>query len=119
MRTRDARRARPSGDRSRRRADGDAHRPAVASADRDLGVFAIKPSGVPYEDLSPEQWDVWRRYNEMNSRELTPGWDACIVHDPQPAAMYQLVPEKAKAWIWRCHIDVSTPNPNARSSRSE
>lgn len=27
----------------------------VSAADRELGVFAIKPSGVPYEDLSPEQ----------------------------------------------------------------
>ncbi|TWJ04536.1 L-ribulose-5-phosphate 4-epimerase [Mucilaginibacter frigoritolerans] len=26
----------------------------VSSADRSLGVFAIKPSGVPYKDLSPE-----------------------------------------------------------------
>src|SRR5664279_546369 len=25
----------------------------VSAADRDLGVFAIKPSGVPYDDLSP------------------------------------------------------------------
>ena len=66
--------------------------------------------GAP-DDLSPEQWDVWRRYNEMNSRELSGGWDVCIVHDPQPAAMYQLVGEKARSWIWRCHIDVSTPNP--------
>ena len=27
----------------------------VSAADRDLGVFAIKPSGVPYDDLSPEK----------------------------------------------------------------
>ncbi|MFB9865409.1 L-ribulose-5-phosphate 4-epimerase [Rufibacter immobilis] len=27
----------------------------VSAADRALGVFAIKPSGVPYEDLSPEK----------------------------------------------------------------
>jgi L-ribulose-5-phosphate 4-epimerase len=27
----------------------------VSAADRDLGVFAIKPSGVPYNDLSPEK----------------------------------------------------------------
>jgi len=27
----------------------------VSAADRDQGVFAIKPSGVPYEDLSPEK----------------------------------------------------------------
>lgn len=26
----------------------------VSAADRDLGVFAIKPSGVPYEELSPD-----------------------------------------------------------------
>jgi trehalose synthase len=66
--------------------------------------------GAP-EDLTEEQWETWHRYNEMNSRELVGGWDACIVHDPQPAAMHGLVPDKAKAWIWRCHIDVSTPNP--------
>ena len=27
----------------------------VSAADRNLAVFAIKPSGVPYEDLSPEK----------------------------------------------------------------
>ena len=27
----------------------------VSAADRELGVFAIKPSGVPYADLSPEK----------------------------------------------------------------
>ena len=27
----------------------------VSAVDRDLGVFAIKPSGVPYEELSPEK----------------------------------------------------------------
>jgi trehalose synthase len=67
--------------------------------------------GAP-RDLTEEEWDVWSRYNEMNARELSRGWDVCIVHDPQPAAVYSLVPEKAKAWVWRCHIDVSTPNPD-------
>ena len=28
----------------------------VSAADRKLGVFAIKPSGVPYEEFSPEKW---------------------------------------------------------------
>jgi L-ribulose-5-phosphate 4-epimerase len=27
----------------------------VSSADRELGVFAIKPSGVPYDELNPEK----------------------------------------------------------------
>jgi trehalose synthase len=34
-----------------------------------------------------------------------------IIHDPQPAAINQLAPHKADNWIWRCHIDLSTPNP--------
>ena len=61
-------------------------------------------------DLGEEQWQTWRQYNQMNARELTDGWDVCIVHDPQPAAMHTLVPEKARRWAWRCHIDLSTPN---------
>ena len=48
----------------------------------------------------------------MNARELSDGWDVCLIHDPQPAALYELVPEKAKGWVWRCHIDLSTPNPD-------
>jgi trehalose synthase len=67
--------------------------------------------GAP-EDLSEEQWETWWRYNEMNARELSRGWDTVIVHDPQPAALYNLVPEKSRHWVWRCHIDLSTPNPD-------
>jgi len=63
------------------------------------------------QDLTPEQWDTWRHYNEMNARELSAGWDVCLVHDPQPAGLFTLVPEKARGWVWRCHIDLSTPNP--------
>jgi trehalose synthase len=63
------------------------------------------------DDLSEEQWATWLRYNEINAKELTDGWDVCLVHDPQPAAVHQLVPEKAAGWVWRCHIDLSTPNP--------
>jgi len=64
------------------------------------------------QDLTEDQWATWAQYNEMNARELSRGWDVCIVHDPQPAALYKLVPEKATGWVWRCHIDVSTPNPD-------
>lgn len=63
------------------------------------------------QDLSQEQWRIWSQYNEMNARELSRDWDVCVVHDPQPAAIMSLVPAKAAAWVWRCHIDVSTPNP--------
>jgi trehalose synthase len=60
--------------------------------------------------LSEEQWDIWRRYNEINAEQLSEGWDICVVHDPQPAAIPALVAGKAGKWVWRCHIDLSTPN---------
>ena len=63
------------------------------------------------QGLSEEQWHTWRRYNEINARQVSDGWDVCIVHDPQPAAVCSLVPEKAGKWVWRCHIDLSNPNP--------
>jgi trehalose synthase len=66
--------------------------------------------GAP-DDLTPEQWATWERFNHMNAHDLSDGWDICLVHDPQPAALHTLVPEKAGGWVWRCHIDLSTPNP--------
>jgi trehalose synthase len=63
------------------------------------------------QGLSEEQWQIWRRYNDINAGQLSEGWDVCIVHDPQPAAVCSMVPEKARRWVWRCHIDLSNPNP--------
>ena len=108
-----ARRA-PLGDRVRRRRLGDPLHARAADARR-------RPRGRVAGDLRPatssspprsscttrsratrrtsreEQWATWRRYNEMNARELSRGWDVCIVHDPQPAAIRAFAPEKARA----------------------
>ena len=65
------------------------------------------------DSLSDEEWDIFARYNDMNAKELSGGWDVIIVHDPQPAAVRQHDPSRSKTWIWRCHIDLSTPNPAA------
>jgi trehalose synthase len=65
------------------------------------------------ESLSDEEWKVFERYNALNATEIDGGWDVIIVHDPQPAAIHRHVPEKASTWVWRCHIDLSTPNPDA------
>ncbi|HEV2950648.1 MAG TPA: glycosyltransferase, partial [Actinomycetota bacterium] len=68
--------------------------------------------GAP-DSLTDEEWEVYFRYNEMNAAEITSGWDVIIVHDPQPAGIRRLVPDKSKRWVWRCHIDLSTPHPDA------
>src|SRR5947209_3346950 len=67
--------------------------------------------GSPH-GLSDEQWETWAHYNRINAEQLSDGWDVCIVHDPQPAAIASLVGDKARQWVWRCHIDLSDPNPD-------
>jgi trehalose synthase len=62
-------------------------------------------------ELTDAEWEIWLRYAKINAEDMSDGWDACVVHDPQPAAMRTIAPEKARGWIWRCHIDLSTPNP--------
>jgi len=39
------------------------------------------------------------------------GEDVIIVHDPQPAALVRARAQSSAPWIWRCHIDLSHPNP--------
>ncbi len=48
----------------------------------------------------------------MNAESLEGDWDYIIVHDPQPVGMKQGAQERGKHWIWRCHIDLSEPNPD-------
>lgn len=36
--------------------------------------------------------------------------DIIIIHDPQPLPMINFYKHKAP-WIWRCHVDMSTPDP--------
>ncbi|MGH2801459.1 MAG: glycosyl transferase family 1, partial [Thermoleophilaceae bacterium] len=65
------------------------------------------------ESLTDQEWKVFERYNALNATEVEGEWDVIIVHDPQPAAIRRHVPDKARMWVWRCHIDLSTPNPEA------
>jgi trehalose synthase len=59
---------------------------------------------------SKEEWKVYDRYSELNARELEGDWDVIIAHDPQAAALRSLCDGRADRWVWRCHIDLSTPN---------
>src|SRR3954469_21134563 len=62
------------------------------------------------DGLSEEQQRIFFEYNRMNAEEFEDGYDFIIVHDPQPAAMIDFLKDSTDArWIWRCHIDLSTP----------
>jgi trehalose synthase len=55
---------------------------------------------------------IFRDYNALNGRELADEYDFVIVHDPQPAAVVEQAGSPGTRWIWRCHIDLSAPNPD-------
>ncbi|MGO8805654.1 MAG: glycosyltransferase [Candidatus Bathyarchaeia archaeon] len=61
-------------------------------------------------NLTDEEIRTYLEYNRMNSETTILNTDFVVVHDNQPAAMIQFLPEKKDRWIWRCHIDLSTPN---------
>ncbi|HYX77705.1 MAG TPA: hypothetical protein VE757_11055, partial [Gaiellaceae bacterium] len=62
------------------------------------------------QGLTPEQEEIFRTYNEKNAAEFEDEYDFVIVHDPQPAFVIDHFPSSQARWIWRCHIDLSTPN---------
>jgi trehalose synthase len=60
--------------------------------------------------LTAEEQELFRRYNRENAGALDGEFDFVVVHDPQPAGVVEHAREAARRWIWRCHIDLSTPN---------
>jgi len=63
------------------------------------------------ETLSAEQWEIFDEINAINAEGLQGEWDTIIVHDPQPIGLRRGAMAKSRNWIWRCHIDLSEPNP--------
>jgi trehalose synthase len=65
--------------------------------------------GAP-EGLSADDKAIFLRYQELNAAEFEDDADFVIVHDPQPVGMIGCCEGSRAQWIWRCHIDLSTPN---------
>ncbi|HHX59062.1 MAG TPA: glycosyl transferase family 1, partial [Candidatus Moranbacteria bacterium] len=64
-------------------------------------------------ELTRDAVQIYLDYNRANAGQME-GWDyeIVVVHDPQPAALINYHRRSNRtAWIWRCHIDTSTPNP--------
>lgn len=63
--------------------------------------------------LSEQQMDIYAKTNARNAERLKnvlQDADYVFIHDPQPAALINSFPQRKGKWVWRCHIDVSSPN---------
>ena len=58
------------------------------------------------------QQDAYLARAERNAAEFgDQRYDFVFVHDPQPAPLLSLRGKNGGRWVWRCHIDTSSPNP--------
>lgn len=64
--------------------------------------------GVDLE-LTKEEFDYFLQVNRENSYEISNYGDIIFIHDPQPIALVERKREIGKKWIWRCHIDFTSP----------
>lgn len=60
--------------------------------------------------LTAEEKEIYIKYNTDNAQHFDASYDVIIVNDPQPAALRHFCNVGKAKWIWRCHIDTSTPN---------
>lgn len=63
--------------------------------------------------LTPKMIQVYEEVVEANALRLRPVLeeaDFVFIHDPQPAFLHRLCPNRRGKWVWRGHIDISRPN---------
>ena len=66
--------------------------------------------GAPFE-VTDEVRELYEETCRVNAEAISRHYDFVVVHDPQPVAMRRYAaPDVGAHWIWRCHIDTSTPD---------
>jgi len=65
-------------------------------------------STIESHEVSTYLKETYENLNRINTQD----YDVVFVHDPQPMGMI-INKQNHQKWIWRCHIDTSTPDPKA------
>ncbi|MBO8160056.1 MAG: glycosyltransferase [Thermosipho sp. (in: Bacteria)] len=67
-------------------------------------------------DITDDELQLFESVNKENAALLDLDADVVIIHDPQPLFIPLF---KDGKYIWRCHIDTSTPNKNVWNKLTE
>lgn len=62
------------------------------------------------ESITKDMWQYHFEVNKKNVEKLNLDADAVLIHDPQPCPLIEF--KKRGKWMWRCHIDMSSPVKN-------
>src|SRR5207244_5631453 len=85
----------------------------IRGADEFFNVTKAIHNGLQGDprSLTAEEIEIFRRYQALNAEQLDADeYDFVIAHDPQPVGMIDHFANRRAKWIWRGHIDFSTPN---------
>lgn len=66
--------------------------------------------GTP-ADLSPDMQEQFLSHTRAQAETFSFSEDFVFIHDPQPVALVEKKTNGLSRWIWRCHIDISSPHP--------
>lgn len=66
--------------------------------------------GAQY-DLTKAAQEIFLLYNEQNRERMKFDEELVVIHDPQPVGLIRSRAQSASNWVWRCHIDLSNPDP--------
>ena len=69
---------------------------------------ALHGTPVP---VTERDYQIYRETLQANLATLALEADVVFIHDPQPAGLVEKRQERGGRWIWRCHIDLSRPDP--------
>lgn len=61
------------------------------------------------EPFTERDRDVFRATTELNLSSMDLDADVVFIHDPQPVGLIAARSRRPAGWIWRCHIDLSSP----------
>ncbi len=63
--------------------------------------------------INSEEIVYYLKITYENLEEIdTENYDIIFIHDPQPMGLI-VKKQSGQKWIWRCHVDTSTPDPQA------
>jgi trehalose synthase len=61
--------------------------------------------------LTDKQKATYLASQRTNAASFTEEYDFIFMHDPQTAGILPFRGKGERRWIWRCHIDTASPNP--------
>ncbi|MDD3089740.1 MAG: glycosyltransferase [Candidatus Omnitrophica bacterium] len=61
------------------------------------------------EEVTVEEFETFIDNGEKNMETMDLSADVVFVHDPQPVTLVKK--RSGNKWLWRCHVDVSDPDP--------